>query len=333
MANLSIVAIIPLYNGARWIELSVRSVLAQTIQPDEFIVVDDGSTDGGAGAAIVERMAKEHPIITLLRKPNGGQSSARNFAARHSACALIALLDQDDEWYPAHLEKLIAPFRKQNKGLGWVYSNLDVVTEAGDMFCRDFLNDVHAEQPKQHLVRCLAEDMHILPSAALISREAFEAVGGFDERLAGYEDDDLFLRLFCARWDNIYLPESLSFWRMNDTSCSYSPRMANSRMIYARKLLAKFPDDRVRHMYFARDFIAPKFFRISGVEFLHAVQDDDRDVASRALADMAEIVPHMRPKIRALFAAGSPLLRSWLAVRVAYKARGLLQPLAKRILA
>jgi glycosyltransferase involved in cell wall biosynthesis len=333
MTDLSIVAIIPLYNGSRLIEGAIRSVLAQTLQPDEFIVVDDGSTDDGAGAAIVERLAKEHPTITLLRKPNGGQSSARNHGVRHSKSNLIALLDQDDEWYPTHLEKLIAPFRKQGSGLGWVYSNLDVVTEAGDMFCRDFLNEVRAEQPKRHLVRCLSEDMHILPSAALISREAFEAVAGFDERLAGYEDDDLFLRLFCARWENIYLPESLSFWRMNRMSCSYSPRMAKSRMIYARKVLEKFPDDLIRHVNLSRDVIAPKFFKLSAVDFLNAVRDKDRKVGSRALADMAEIAPHMRPKIRMLFAAGFPLLRSWSVVRAAYKARGLLQPIVKRILA
>jgi glycosyltransferase involved in cell wall biosynthesis len=82
MTDLSIVAIIPLYNRARSIEDAIRSGLAQTLQPDEFIVVDDGSTDDGAGAAIVERLAKEHPTITLLRKPNGGQSSARNLVCQ-----------------------------------------------------------------------------------------------------------------------------------------------------------------------------------------------------------------------------------------------------------
>jgi GT2 family glycosyltransferase len=171
--------------------------------------------------------------------------------------------------------------------------------------------------------------MHILPSAALISREAFEAVRGFDERLAGYEDDDLFLRLFCARWENIYLPEPLSFWRMNSISCSLSPRMAKSRMIYARKVLEKFPDDLIRHLYFSRDFIAPRFFRLSAADFLNAVRNNDRKVASRALADMPEIAPHMRPKIRMLFVTGFPLLRSWSAVRAIYKARGLLPPIAR----
>jgi glycosyltransferase involved in cell wall biosynthesis len=81
MTDLSIVAVIPLYNGARWIKQSVRSVFAQTLQPDEFIVVDDGSSDAGAGAAIVERLAQERPV-TLLRKPNAAQSSAHTAASR-----------------------------------------------------------------------------------------------------------------------------------------------------------------------------------------------------------------------------------------------------------
>jgi glycosyltransferase involved in cell wall biosynthesis len=107
MSDFSIAAIIPLYNGARWIEGAIRGFFAQTLQPDEFIVVDDGSTDDGAGAAIVERLALERPI-RLLQKENGRQSAARNFGVKHSASALIALLDQDDEWYPNHLEELIS---------------------------------------------------------------------------------------------------------------------------------------------------------------------------------------------------------------------------------
>ncbi len=100
--DLSIAAIIPLYNGARWIEQAVRSVLAQTRMPDELIIVDDGSTDDGP--VIVEELAAQHPSIALLRKSNGGQSAARNFAVAHCKSALIALLDQDDIWYPNHLE-------------------------------------------------------------------------------------------------------------------------------------------------------------------------------------------------------------------------------------
>ena len=92
MSELPIVAIIPLYNGSKFIEQAVRSVLAQTVQPTEFLVVDDGSTDNAP--AIVERLAKENSRITLLKKPNGGQSSARNFGVANSKSSPIALLDQ-----------------------------------------------------------------------------------------------------------------------------------------------------------------------------------------------------------------------------------------------
>src|ERR1700683_4722178 len=92
--DLSIAAIIPLYNGATWIEQSIRSVLSQTLPPDELIIVDDGSTDDGPN--IVARLAQDNPLIKLLHKENGGQSSARNFGVRHSNSNLIALLDQDD---------------------------------------------------------------------------------------------------------------------------------------------------------------------------------------------------------------------------------------------
>jgi glycosyltransferase involved in cell wall biosynthesis len=86
-----IAAIIPLYNGAPYIQQAIESVLHQSLPPTEIIVVDDGSTDGGP--QIVAKLAREHPI-RLLHKPNGGQGSTRNFGIGNSGCDLIALLDQ-----------------------------------------------------------------------------------------------------------------------------------------------------------------------------------------------------------------------------------------------
>lgn len=305
MSALSIVAIIPLYNGARWIEGSIQSVLNQTLPPDEFIVVDDGSTDDGP--AIVETLAATHPI-RLLRKANGGQGSARNYGVAHSSSHLIALLDQDDGWYPNHLAELIKPFRKTySLPLGWTYSDLDLVTESGDMYARNFLSDMQIEQPKRHLTRCLSENMHVLPSASLISREAFEQVGGFDERLRGYEDDDLFLRIF-GHWHNVYVPLSLSYWRMNNNSASFSPTMAKSRMIYARKCIDAFPDDRKRNVFLVRDFTAPKFFRHAAVDYMKAAGDGDNTLAMRALTDMEEMAPYLKLKLRMAFRLAWPIL-------------------------
>ena len=183
-------------------------MLSQTLQPNEFVVIDDGSIDGGP--AIVEKWAQSHPI-RLIRRPNGGQSSARNFGVAHSKSALIALLDQDDLWYPHHLEALVEVF-KRHKGLplGWAYSDFDDIDVDGKMISRSYVFHPKRENPKRHLTAILRQGIIIRPSATLISRAAFEAVGGFDERLCGYEDDDLFLRIFRASFDNAYVPYSTS---------------------------------------------------------------------------------------------------------------------------
>ena len=98
----SIVAIIPLYNGARHIAEALESVLYQIHLPDEILVINDGSTDNGPW--VVEQIALLHPLIKLLSfslpGENRGQSAGRNYGVSQSSAALIALLDQDDKWYP-----------------------------------------------------------------------------------------------------------------------------------------------------------------------------------------------------------------------------------------
>src|SRR4051812_28964217 len=258
---LTISAVIPLFNGRRFTRQALDSIVAQTRSPYEVIVVDDGSADDGA--AVVEEFARTCPVtcpVTLLRKPNADQSSARNFGVAHAKGDLIALLDQDDLWYPQHLEKLSRPFNaRQPIPLGWTYSDLDEIDEAGALVARGVLHKTASQHPKRELLDCLRQDLFILPSASLIARDAFNAVGGFDERLAGYEDDDLFVRLFSAGYQNLYIDQPLSQWRVYSSSTSFSPRMNRSRMIFARKLIERYPDDVLRNIYYARDLIVPRF--------------------------------------------------------------------------
>ena len=140
--------------------------------------------------------------------------------------------------------------------------------------------------------------MYVLPSACVISRKAFLAVDGFDERLSGYEDDDLFLRLFLAGYDNIYLTQPLSAWRIHQSSSSYSSRMGVSRAAYARKLILQFPDDPDMTRYYIRDLIAPRFFRSTVSELRKAVKTGTKAEQAEAYRNLRFITRHLARRKR-----------------------------------
>ena len=295
--HLTVAAIIPLYNGAQFIEASLGSVLSQTRLPDVIVVVDDGSTD--EGPAIVQRFCDANPKIRLIHKSNGGQSSARNLGVKEECCDLIALLDQDDIWYADHVEKLIKPFLSDNRGdLGWTYSDLDIIDRDGGMVTRNLLADQKHLHPKHTIWMCLAQDMMILPSASLIRAEAFLKVGGFDERLSGYEDDDLFIRIFREGYRNVFVSDSLSKWRVHSSSTSFSPRMARSRMIFAEKLRLTFTDDLHLGHYPHRDLIVPRFWRGLLAEYVRSLRVGSRELFSKTLTDLGYFRPYLTGRRR-----------------------------------
>ena len=100
--------VIPLYNKERYIERAVYSVLSQTFQQFEIVIVNDGSTDGSV--SVIERM--NNPLIRLIHQKNGGVSAARNRGIEEARFEYIAFLDADDEWKENHLEVIAGLIRK-----------------------------------------------------------------------------------------------------------------------------------------------------------------------------------------------------------------------------
>jgi GT2 family glycosyltransferase len=182
------------------------------------------------------------------------------------------------------------------------------------------------------LAACLSNDLFILPSASLISRGAFEAVGGFDESLCGYEDDDLFLRLFRAGYDNVFIDEPLSQWRIYQTSTSYTYRMARSRMIYAMKLFEQFPNDRPRRRYWSRDCIAPRFVNQTLGDCVRALETRDTEMFGTAVVHLQTLLPRLSLTRRLILSVALICFGRFASALVAYKARGVVRPIARRLL-
>ena len=102
--------VISLYNKAFYIDRALKSVLAQSVQDFEIIVVDDGSTDHGA--EIVRRYMNRDYRIRLIRQENKGVSIARNRGITEAKSELIAFLDADDEWKSNFLETILRLYNR-----------------------------------------------------------------------------------------------------------------------------------------------------------------------------------------------------------------------------
>ncbi len=310
-----IAAIMPIYNGRLWVEQAVRSIVTQTVAPDEIIVIDDGSTDESMD--LVRAIAAEGVKIRVLTQANAGQSAARNLAISLCTSEWISLIDQDDVWYPNHLEELAEAVR-EHRGLrlGWVYSDFDDIDVDGRMVNRDFIDHTKVDNPKRDLVKVLAQGFIIQPSATLINREAILEVGGFDERLSGYEDDDLFLRIFRADYDNVFLPYPTSQWRIHASSAGGTARTEESLRVYSQKLIDTFPNDKWRGHYYRSDVIAPRFIGIWLHMYIRAGRFNDRAKMRLYAREARGLVQHLRPRQRATMTTALFLLRQPLFIRL-----------------
>jgi glycosyltransferase involved in cell wall biosynthesis len=123
--------IVPAFDAAASIRQTLNSVLAQTYQEIEVIVVDDGSSD--ATSAIVEEFVARDPRFHLIRQSNAGVGAARNTAIRKARGKYVAPLDADDYWFPGKLEKQVACMEQSGRETGLVYCWSTVIDDQGGL--------------------------------------------------------------------------------------------------------------------------------------------------------------------------------------------------------
>lgn len=210
--------VVPVFNRASYVAQTLRSVLAQSFENFELIVVDDGSQDDSYERVI----ALNDPRIVCVRQPNSGRPAVpRNLGIRMARGSLIAFLDSDDVWLPEALERQIRvldqrPDAGMAYGLATRFDDLRELGMAGPKIAS--LSDRIFEQ--------LLLDGNFIPMASVMVRsEALQQLGGFDERpsFKAVEDFDLWLRM-AHDYPALLVPHVIARYRVHSENLSGDQR-------------------------------------------------------------------------------------------------------------
>ena len=185
--------VIPLYNKAPYVAAAVRSVLAQTEGDLELIVVDDGSTDGGAEAAL----AAADRRLCLIRQANAGAGAARNAGIEAARGRWVAFLDADDTWRPERLARQLELFER-HPALVWG-AGAYLVSRAGEPAGRPAEPPLEpawfaAPEVVADALRLLAAGRRLWTGTVMVRREVLRTEL-FEPTLRTGQDLDLWVRL------------------------------------------------------------------------------------------------------------------------------------------
>lgn len=176
----SISVIIPSYNSAHLLPRAINSVIAQTVQVMEIIVIDDGSVD-----ETPKMLSERFPQVKCISQPNQGVSAARNHGVEEAAGEWVAFLDADDEWKPDKTRKQISLLECHPEA---------VFITTGRYYAHQPKNDGLHGAFRWKLASLLAHN-RVHTSSVLLKKKVFLDLGGFDPKLKTGEDWDLWLRI------------------------------------------------------------------------------------------------------------------------------------------
>lgn len=205
--------VVPAYNVARYVGEALQSLCAQTMQDFEAIVVDDGSTDATADA-ITPFLSD--PRFRLIRQSNGGLAAARNTGIASARAAYISLLDSDDRYRPAYLERMLARIEREPQ-VAFVTCDAESFCEGSDH--RQIFSHRYRQAEPVTLQGVLTDQTRVF-GLCTIRSDALRAVGGYDPALRAAEDLDLWLRLLGAGYVGGLVPEVLVDYRRRAGSLS-----------------------------------------------------------------------------------------------------------------
>lgn len=187
-----IAVVVPVYNGARYLDEALSSVASQSLTPDEVVVVDDGSIDGSA------TLARDHRGVQVIMQENAGCAAARNRGIAETTAPLIAFLDADDIWHRERLARARAALVEQ--------------PAHGFVICahRNFLTPELEHPPAWITPEALTQPQHAFGTGTLmVRRDVFARIGGFDPAMHPLDDTEWLSRAVDAGVRHGFLEEVL----------------------------------------------------------------------------------------------------------------------------
>ncbi len=226
--------IIPTYNCARYIGEALDSVLAQTRDDYEIIVIDDGSTDGTG-----DLIKNKYPMVRYFFTEQTGVSSARNLGIKMSKGDLIAFLDADDMWSPDKLEKQVA-ILDARPDLSMVFTEHCTFNKDKSIINKSF--DKRNKLMRGDIVKNIFLNTYLTTSTVMIKKKVFDKVGLFEEQLRAAEDDNMWMRISMEHQIDL-IDEPLVHYRITEGSLSRTHRNCIDGVKTNIDLIkAKYPD-------------------------------------------------------------------------------------------
>lgn len=231
--------IIPVFNRDYIITRAVDSVLAQTYDNIEIIVVDDGSTD-----KTVEVLGKYTSSIKIIKQENLGPSCARNLGIRASTGRYVSFLDSDDEWRPEKIQRQVDVFLKSGDAVSCCLTNAVIHYESGETvlsFDLAPLSFSKSEGIWENPFAVLATRSVFFTQAVMVPRDVLLDVGMFHDDLWLMEDHHLALRLALAGpWG--YIRDPLVDYNKDTDSSSLSSLATSRRIFYLENIITLYKD-------------------------------------------------------------------------------------------
>ncbi len=215
----TISVVIPAHNSADTIRDCLDSVVSQTHQPKEIIIVDDASQDHTVACIEEWQRTSSHELSVICQKENGGPAAARNAGLKAATGEWIAFLDADDAWLPWRLEMQLAMLQQHPDTIllcGQTIGFSDTVTQ-------QYADQANLPSPDVLTLPKMLSHNPVATSTVFVRRDILTELNGFDTAFRGPEDYDLWLRMVAAG-KCLYMPIALSKYRTTVGSLSMDDR-------------------------------------------------------------------------------------------------------------